>query len=131
MTAGRFAGDGLLQLFTHAQLLKMNGLFILLGMVLALVFPLKWVVICGFAIVGLGVSCVFPIVYMLAAKNKSMSPSASLAAVSSVGFTGFLLGPPMIGFVAEEIGLRLSLWIVAVLGLFIAIMATWVKGSIE
>jgi MFS family permease len=128
---GRFAGDRLLQLLSHAQLLKLNGLFILSGIALALAFPIKWIVILGFAMVGLGVSCVFPIVYMLAARNRSMSPSASLAAVSSVGFTGFLLGPPIIGFVAEEIGLRLSLWIVAVLGLFIAIMASRVKASVE
>lgn len=131
MTVGRFAGDRLLQLLSHAQLLKLNGLFILSGIALALAFPIKWIVILGFAMVGLGVSCVFPIVYMLAARNRSMSPSASLAAVSSVGFTGFLLGPPMIGFVAEETGLRLSLWIVAVLGLFIAIMASRVKASVE
>jgi fucose permease len=131
MTVGRFAGDRLLQLLSHAQLLKLNGLFILSGITLALAFPIKWIVILGFAMVGLGVSCVFPIVYMLAARNRSMSPSASLAAVSSVGFTGFLLGPPMIGFVAEETGLRLSLWIIAVLGLFIAIMASRVKASVE
>ncbi len=131
MTIGRFAGDRLLQLLSPAQLLKLNGFFVLFGMALALIFPVKWMVILGFAMVGLGVSCVFPIVYMLAAQNRSMSPSASLAAVSSVGFTGFLLGPPLIGFVAEETGLRLSLWIVAVLGLLIAMMAIRVKGSVE
>lgn len=131
MTMGRFAGDRLLQLLTHAQLLRINGLLILSGIFLALVFPVKWIVISGFALVGLGVSSVFPIVYMLAAKSKSMSPSASLAAVSSVGFTGFLLGPPMIGFVAEETGLRLSLWIIAVLGCFIILLAFRVKDSVE
>jgi MFS family permease len=131
MTMGRFAGDRLLQFLTHSQLLRINGLLILSGIILALVFPVKWVVIGGFALVGLGVSSVFPIVYMLAAKNRSMSPSASLAAVSSVGFTGFLLGPPVIGFVAEETGLRMSLWILAVLGLFIILLAFRVKDSVE
>lgn len=131
MTMGRFAGDRLLQFLTHAQLLRINGLLILSGIFLALVFPVKWVVISGFALVGLGVSSVFPIVYMLAVKSKSMSPSASLAAVSSVGFTGFLLGPPMIGFVAEETGLRMSLWIIAVLGLLIILLAFRVKESVE
>lgn len=131
MTMGRFAGDRLLQFLTHSKLLRINGLLILSGIFLALVFPVKWVVISGFALVGLGVSSVFPIVYMLAAKNRSMSPSASLAAVSSVGFTGFLLGPPMIGFVAEETGLRMSLWIIAVLGLLIILLAFRVKESVE
>lgn len=131
MTMGRFAGDKLLHWLSHAQLLRINGILILSGIVLAVVFPFKWTVIGGFALVGLGVSCVFPIVYMLAAKGKTMSTSASLAAVSSVGFIGFLIGPPMIGFLAEETGLRFSLWVVAVLGSFIVLLTYRLKGSVE
>jgi MFS family permease len=131
MTLGRFAGDRLLQWLTHAQLLRINGILILTGIFLALVFPVKWVVIAGFALVGLGVSCVFPIVYMLAASSKTMSTSAALASVSSVGFIGFLIGPPMIGFLAEETGLRMSLWVVAVLGFFIVLLTYRLKGSVK
>lgn len=131
MTLGRFAGDKLLQWLTHAQLLRINGILILTGIFLALVFPVKWVVIAGFALVGLGVSCVFPIVYMLAARSKSMSTSASLASVSSVGFIGFLIGPPMIGFLAEETGLRMSLWVIAVLGFLIVLLTYRLKGQLN
>jgi MFS family permease len=128
---GRFAGDRVLQWLSHAQLLRINGVLIFTGIFLALAFPLKWVVICGFALVGFGVSSVFPIVYMLAAKSKTMSTSAALAAVSSVGFIGFLIGPPIIGFVAEETGLRMSLWVVALLGLIIMLLAYRLKSSVE
>jgi MFS family permease len=131
MTMGRFAGDRVLQWLSHAQLLRINGVLIFTGICLVLVFPVKWVVIAGFALVGFGVSSVFPIVYMLAARSRTMSTSASLAAVSSVGFIGFLIGPPMIGFIAEETGLRLSLWVVALLGLFIVLLTYRLKSSVE
>jgi len=88
-------------------------------MTLSLVFQSPLTVIIGFSMVGLGVSSVFPVVYILAAKSPSMAPSAALAAVSSVGFTGFLVGPPIIGFIAHETGLRIALGIVAFLGLTI------------
>jgi fucose permease len=119
MALGRFAGDRLLQSLTHKQVLKLNGLLILLGMLLALAIQQPLVVMVGFGLVGFGVSSVIPIVYMLSAKTDSMPPSTALAAVSSVGFSGFLFGPPIIGFVAQETGLRIALLIVALLGTLI------------
>jgi MFS family permease len=68
---------------------------------------------------------------MLAARSKSMSTSASLASVSSVGFIGFLIGPPMIGFLAEETGLRMSLWVIAVLGFLIVLLTYRLKGQLN
>lgn len=119
MTLGRFAGDRLLQSLTHQQVLKLNGLLIFLGMLLALSIQQPHVVMVGFGLVGFGVSSVIPIVYILSAKTKSMPPSTALAAVSSVGFSGFLFGPPLIGFAAQETGLRAALLIVALLGALI------------
>jgi len=129
MAVGRFMGDWLVQSLGYKRVIKLNGLFILTGMVIALAVKIPWAVIIGFSMVGLGVSSVFPVVYIIAAKNKSMAPSAALAAVSSVGFTGFLLGPPIIGFVAQEIGLRLALVIVAILGFAIWILAFRIKAE--
>jgi MFS family permease len=88
-------------------------------MLLALAIQQPLVVMVGFGLVGFGVSSVIPIVYMLSAKTDSMPPSTALAAVSSVGFSGFLFGPPIIGFVAQETGLRIALLIVALLGTLI------------
>lgn len=127
MALGRFYGDRLLQLFGYAALLKLNGIFILLGMLIALLFPISLAVVTGFALVGFGVSSVIPIVYMLAAKSKSMTASAAIAAVSSIGFSGFLFGPPLIGFIAQETGLRVALSIVAILGLAIWILSFRVR----
>ena len=57
-----------------------------------------------------------------------MPPSVALAAVSTVGFTGFLVGPPVIGFIAHETGLRIALLLVLLLALVIVLIARKVKG---
>jgi len=127
MALGRFFGDRLLQSFSHSFVLKLNGILIFLGMTLSLSYPVPVAVIAGFALVGFGVSSVIPIVYMLSAKTKSMTPSAAIAAVSSIGFSGFLFGPPIIGFIAQETGLRFALSIVSFLGLMVWILSLRVR----
>ncbi len=124
MAIGRFIGDPLIERWGHKNILKANGLLIVAGMSIALASTAPIVVMIGFALVGLGVSSVFPVVYILATKEKTMMPSAAIAAVSSVGFVGFLIGPPIIGFVAQVTGLRLALTIVIVLGVIIFLMAS-------
>jgi len=56
-----------------------------------------------------------------------MPASVALAAVSTVGFTGFLFGPPVIGFIAHETGLRLALILVVVLALMITVLSSKMK----
>jgi len=129
MALGRFTGDRLVQSFGYTRVLKMNGLFISAGMALSLAVQYPAWVIVGFALVGFGVSSVMPIVYMLAAKNNSMPPAMALSAVSSVGFSGFLVGPPLIGFVAQAIGLRSALLILVLLGILIWILTFRVKTN--
>lgn len=124
MSIGRFLGDPLIEKWGYKTVLKGNGLLIAVGMILSLSTSIPSLVIIGFALVGLGVSSVFPVVYILATKEKSMMPSAALAAVSSVGFVGFLVGPPIIGFIAQLIGLRLALTVLVLLGSLIFFMAS-------
>ncbi len=129
MAVGRLMGDRLVQSFKHSTVLKTNGILILLGMTLSLSMTFPITVMIGFALVGFGVSSVIPIVYMLAAKTKDMAPSAALSAVSSVGFTGFLIGPPSIGFIAHEVGLRTALVVVVLLGMMIYFLSSKVKSA--
>ena len=129
MAIGRLFGDRLIAALRYRRTLILNGIFIAGGLALALGIPQSLAVILGFALVGLGVSSVIPIVYMIAGKSKTMAPAAALAAVSTVGYTGFLIGPPMIGFIAHETGLRLALVTVLALGLLITLLS-W-KGVRE
>ena len=73
---------------------------------------------------GLGVSTVIPLVYSAAGKSSTMSQSMALAAVSTLGFFGFLAGPPIIGFIAEAAGLRWSFAVIALMGLMITFLAS-------
>jgi MFS family permease len=123
MAVGRLMGDRVILWLRYKKTLMLNGMCIALGLALALGIPHPATVIAGYALVGIGVSVVIPIVYMVAGKSGKMAPAAALAAVSTVGFTGFLLGPPMIGFIAHETGLRLALVTVLFLGMLITLLA--------
>jgi hypothetical protein len=70
---------------------------------------------------------VVPLVYSAAGRSRVMSPGVALAAVSTIGYLGFLFGPPFIGFIAQASSLRVSLGLIALLGSLITLMATWTK----
>jgi predicted MFS family arabinose efflux permease len=123
MAVGRLMGDRIIQRLRYRKTLMLNGLLIAAGLGLALGIQVPVAVIIGYAMVGLGVSSVIPIVYMIAGKSAVMAPAAALATVSTIGFTGFLFGPPLIGFIAQETGLRLALVTVLVLGLVITYLS--------
>ena len=127
MSIGRFTGDKLIHWMGYRKVLMMDALLIACGMGLALASSLPVLVIIGFALVGYGVSTVIPIAYMVAGRSKTMRPSVALAAVSTVGFTGFLIGPPVIGFIAHEIGLRSALALVILLAISVFALSWRVK----
>lgn len=128
MAAGRFFGDWLTVRLGLRKMLQYSGLSIATGMALAVGLPLPHVVIAGFLVVGLGVAVVVPLVYSEAGRSETMSAGIALAAVSTVGYTGFLMGPPLIGFVAEAATLRVALALVIALGLGIWTLARKVRN---
>lgn len=123
MAGGRFAADWVVTRIGIKRVLQMSGIVIVSGMALAVLFPNLMMATIGFLLVGIGVSSVVPLVYSLAGKSTKMLPGVALATVSSIGFLGFLLGPPIIGFVAELSSLRASFIIIAILGLGTTLLA--------
>ena len=103
--------------------IRISGLLIATGLGLAVVFPYLSTAITGFFIVGFGVSSVVPLVYSEAGRSKIVSPGVALAAVSSIGFLGFLIGPPMIGIVAGLFSLRISFLIISIIGIVVMIIS--------
>jgi len=75
-------------------------------------------------LVGVGTSCIVPLVYREAGKSKTMTNGLGIAAVSTVGYLGFLIVPPLVGFVAQASNLRWSFAIIATLGIMIVWMAS-------
>ncbi len=127
MALGRFLGDSLVTKFGVKRMLQISGSVITTGLLLAVIFPYLSTATAGFFLVGFGVSSVVPIVYGLAGKSTTMSAGAALAAVSTIGFLGFLIGPPLIGFIAQAISLRWSFTLIAILGFGTALLAGKLK----
>ncbi|MBT9450552.1 MFS transporter [Akkermansia glycaniphila] len=116
MAAGRFLADGLVTRLGAIRVLRGSGVLIGAGLLLAVLFPNVWMATLGFLLVGFGTSSVVPICYSMAGLSRKLAPSVALAAVSTVGFLGFLLGPPMIGYVSQALNLRWSFALIAVVG---------------
>jgi hypothetical protein len=80
-----------------------------LGLAFAILFVHPFAVIGGLFFVGIGLSSIVPIAYSVAGNAKGLSPGVGLAMVTTVGYSGFLFGPPLIGLVAEWQTLRIAL----------------------
>jgi MFS family permease len=127
MALGRFGADWFKSRYGLRRTLQLSGLLTAVGLLLAVGLPMFVTAVLGFLLVGFGVSSVVPLVYSAAGKSKTMSPGSALAAVSTIGFLGFLLGPPMIGLVAGATSLRVSFILVAIMGMATATVATKAK----
>lgn len=128
MAFGRLIGDRLTERLGYKGILMLDSILISGGLAIAIGIQHPIMVIIGFGLVGFGVATIIPIVYSLAARTKTMAPSTALAAVSTVGFSGFLFGPPVIGFVAHAISLRWALGLVLLLGLVILFLGKRVRA---
>lgn len=124
MAGTRFVADWFTRRFGMQRILQVSGTLTASGLLIAVLLPHLYTAIVGFLLVGAGVSAVVPLVYSAAGKSKVMSPGVALAAVSTIGFFGFLLGPPLIGFIAGATSLRISFTIIAAMGLAVAVVAT-------
>jgi MFS family permease len=127
MAGGRFAGDKLVTRLGTLRMLQLSGLVIASGLAIAISFPTLVIATLGFMLVGIGVSSVVPLVYGVAGKSTVFSPGVALAAVSTIGYLGFLAGPPMIGFIADLASLRWSFALIAVLGFMTTVISTKTK----
>jgi MFS family permease len=122
MTLGRVVGDRLTVRWGPVGLTRRAGVLATTGLALALAFgdPVTGVV--GFACLGAGLATIVPTVFR-AAGLRAATPGAGIAAVSTVGYGAFLVGPPAIGFMSEAIGLRAALGVVVALAALIPLLA--------
>lgn len=106
MTTGRLFGDrGRLLLGDH-KILLWGALASLIGILLIISMIHPFVVILGFGIIGLGLSNIVPIVYSLAGSFPDISPGVGIAMSTTIGYSGFMIGPPLIGFLSDAFSLR-------------------------
>lgn len=109
VATGRFGGDRLKRRFGAVTTARICGTLAVVGAALLYVAPATPLALLGFGIIGLGVSVGFPLAVTAAASLTDRSASANVAILSFVALLGFLVGPPIIGFVAEHTDIRLGI----------------------
>ncbi len=128
MATGRFLADYFISKIGRKRLMQICGVMISGGLFISVIFPYLVSCTLAFMMVGLGVSSIVPTVYSTAGKHQKIPPGIALATVSSVSFLGFLMGPPLIGFIAEAAGLRYSYAVIGIFGIGITLLVAKVKA---
>jgi len=121
MTLSRLTGGLAIRRFGRTAVLGGGGALAATGFALATTVPVGWVGVTGFALVGLGAGNIVPILFSAAARLPNLSPMIAIPAVSTFGCVGFLVGPSMIGLIAEHLGVPGALFCVALLFALVAL----------
>lgn len=127
MTLARLNGDRITQLLGPVRQVRISGLLAALGMGMALLIHQPVVAIIGFTLVGIGLACIAPLVFSTASRIPGIAPGLALAAVATMAYTGSLVGPPVLGQLADLLTLRGSLALLVLLGLLISLFAHTVR----
>ena len=127
MASGRFVGDYFIERFGKRRILQISGVLMGSGLLISVFFPSLVICTMAFMLVGLGVACTVPTVYSVAGQHKTINSGVALAMVSSISFLGFLIGPPLIGYIAELFDLRYSYALFAIFGYILSVMVTRIK----
>lgn len=109
MTIGRMFGDRLIDSVGRQTVLFCSCFAAIAGLSISLIFLSAPAVLLGFFLVGAGLSNVVPMTYSTAGNIKGIEPSAGIAIASTIGYSGFFVGPPAIGYLADAFSLRIGL----------------------
>ena len=131
MAASRLVGDRLNGRFGPVALARWGGLLAATALALALVSDSTPAALFGFAAMGAGLGVVVPVLFRAAGSTPGVSASVGVAAVSTIGWLGFLSGPPVIGFAAGTLGLRSALGIVVVATVALALLSRSASPSVR
>ena len=127
MAAARFSGDGLSAWLGPTVLVRLGGLLAGGGFAVALFVPHPAEAFVGFAAVGAGFATVVPMAFSAAGRTPGMAAGRALSSVTTLGYLGFLIGPPVIGFAAQMIGWRGALMILLLTSALIVAQAPSVR----
>ena len=123
MSAGRIVAAGIISRFGNRPTLRAAGLLTAIGMALALATEEPILIVCGFLVVGLALSTVVPITLSVAGNMLPEQAGGASSVVTTIGYGGFLLGPILVGVLAEVVSLHAALGIVVIVGTSIAGLA--------
>ncbi|MEO0469832.1 MAG: MFS transporter [Bacteroidota bacterium] len=117
MALGRFYGDSIIPKLGALNIIRFGSILGLAGVIGVLTAD-TWLTIGGFALLGIGYSCMVPVLFSRSANVEGVKPAIGISSVASAGYIGFLIGPVSIGLIAESYGLTASFSLLLVLLLF-------------
>lgn len=123
MTAGRLTGDQLTLRLGAAAVVRGGGLLALAGLLIFVLSPLPLLAILGCALIGAGIACPFPLVISAAARTTATAPGRAISSMATIGYAGNLLGPPLIGGLAQLFSLRGALGMLCLAGLTLILLS--------
>ena len=112
MALSRFGGDFLRSRYSERALLRFGATMAAVAMTVVLVSANTWVALVGFALVGAGLAPVAPVLFNAATRVPGVSRAAAIASVTSIGYSGFMIAPPLIGGIATADSLTIALGVV-------------------
>ncbi|QNK01436.1 MFS transporter [Dyella telluris] len=115
MTVGRLGGDAITARIGDRAALIWGGIIAISGFVILLLTPVPFIAMAGFLFIGLGASNVVPVLFRQAGSQRAMPAALAVAAITTTGYAGILLGPAGVGFVAKGVGLPIAFAMLAVL----------------
>lgn len=123
MASCRFLADGVVNRIGEVRLMRLSGLLTMTGFVLMVVKPDFVLSVMGSAMVGVGVSAIVPVCFSVVSRHPGVVAGRAINAVSTIGFFGFVAGPPVIGHLAQWMGYRLTFLLIALLAACIALLS--------
>jgi len=123
MTLGRFLGDGISERVGSVKILIIGALVAIIGYV-GILTGTTVLAIVGFALTGLGFSVMVPELFRIGGKVKGVDSAQGIAFIAGIGYLGFLSGPVILGFLAEENGLSFSFWTLLACAILVFLIAT-------
>jgi MFS family permease len=114
MLLGRLLADRVTAKLGRVRLVRLGGSLAATGLLIAMLLPGAATAIVGFAFVGLGLAALVPAVFSAAGQTPGVAASVAIATVSTIGYFGFLCGPPLIGVASQLVTLRWAIALVFV-----------------
>lgn len=119
MALSRFFSDKFILRFGVKKTYLFSAITIKIGILLAVIFPVFWLSLLGFCLVGFGTASIFPMTFALAGNSKKYSPGMAISIISTYGILGMFIGPPLIGYLAHSFGLQKAFLVFVIAGFLI------------
>jgi MFS family permease len=127
MALARFFGDHFAARLGTVRIVRLGGAIAAAGLALALAVGHTALALVGFAAMGIGLAPIIPLIFSAAGRTPGMEAGPALAVTTTIGYAGFLCGPPLIGFVGQAYGLRPALGLIVVMCLAVALLAPFAE----